>query len=113
MIIAIDYGEKNCGLAVSYEGLIAEPLESVKTEKIFKKLIDLQPEEVVVGVSENFSAQKAREFAKGLQNMLPCPVVTVDETLTSVEAEKLSQDKGRQHAVAAALILERYLDLRS
>jgi len=45
-----------------------------------------------------------------LRVWVKCPVETVDETLTSFEAKKIKKDKKKQHAVAAALILQRYLD---
>jgi RNase H-fold protein (predicted Holliday junction resolvase) len=50
-------------------------------------------------------------FVQKLHQWTKCPVETIDETLTSVEARKIKvKDKQKQHAVAAALILQRYLD---
>ncbi|MDO8514935.1 MAG: Holliday junction resolvase RuvX [bacterium] len=109
MIIAVDYGEKTCGLAQSVEGKFATPLISVKTQAIFSKLKELNPEVVVIGISEGKSKEAAEKFAKLVENMLGCRVELVDETLTTVEAQKLSKDKDKEHSLAAAIILERYL----
>lgn len=108
MILGIDYGDKWCGLAVS-EGSLASPLKSVALENIFDEIAKLQPEKVVVGVSEGRMAQRTLKFVERLKEKFP--VETVDETLTSLEAEKIrSKDKLKQHSIAAALILQRYLD---
>lgn len=109
MFVAVDYGDAWCGLAIS-EGEIPEPYGVVATQKIIAELKKLNPETVVVGISEGKSALKAQKFAKSLENMLLWKIETADETLTSVEAQNLSKDKKDQHAIAAALILERYLE---
>ena len=109
MIVAVDYGDSWCGVATS-EGEIPEPYGVVKTKNVVSELKKLNPKVVVVGVSEGKSAEKARKFAKSLEDMLLWKVETVDETLTTVEAQNLSKDKKDQHAIAAALILERYLE---
>jgi len=110
MIIAVDYGLKMCGLAQSVEGKFATPIDPVKTEKIIETLKNLTPEIVVVGVSEGKSKILATEFAKEVETMLRCRVELVDETLTTIEAQKLSKNKTKEHSLAAALILERFLD---
>ncbi len=109
LFIGIDYGRKWCGLARS-EGELADPLMAVPTGKVVETVKKLQPDLVVVGVSESLMARESLGFAKKLAKMLSLPVTTVDETLTSFEAEEISRDKKKQHAIAAALILQRYLD---
>lgn len=110
MILGIDYGDKWCGLATS-EGSLASPLRSVALSRIIPEIKNLKPDLIVVGVSENKMAEKTLQFVEKLKKQLRIPVETVDETLTSLEAEKIkSRDKEKQHAIAAALILQRYLD---
>ncbi len=117
MILGIDYGNANIGLAIS-EGEIAEPYGTVavssqqivvsKIEDICKKLdINL----IIVGVSEGKSKDLALKFGRNLSDMLRLPVTFVDETLTSIEADSgKRKDKNKIHERAAAVILQRYLD---
>lgn len=105
MILGIDYGEKWCGVAQS-EGSLAAPLKTVLTKNILAEIKKLNPEKIVVGISENKMADQTRRFIKSLPGL----VETVDETLTSYEAQKIKKKRADQHAVAAALILNRYLD---
>ncbi|MBI3888142.1 pre-16S rRNA-processing nuclease YqgF [Candidatus Microgenomates bacterium] len=110
MILGIDYGEKWCGLATS-EGSLAEPLNTVNLANIFEEVERLKPEKIVVGISEKNMAKKTLVFVEKLKVWTKVPVETIDETLTSVEASNIkSKDKQKQHAIAAALILQRYLD---
>ncbi len=109
MILGIDYGEKWCGVATS-QGSLAEPLKVVPTKNIFAEIEKLKPEKVVVGISENVMAKKTLVFVNKLKVWIKAPVETVDETLTSFEAQKIKKREKEQHAVAAALILNRYLD---
>ncbi len=110
MILGIDYGLKNIGLAIS-EGQIAEPLETIgvrgqgagarEIQGIVKKY---QVNKIVVGISEGKSKQRALGFGKKLGSVLGLPVEYVDETLSTYEAGP------KAHAKAAAIILQRYLD---
>lgn len=104
MILGIDYGLKNMGLATS-EGFVAQPLKVVHSVLEIKKIAqDLKIEKIIVGVSEGKSGELAKKFGKNLQSMLGLSIEFVDETLTSFEAG------GKNHAKAAAFILQRYLD---
>jgi len=110
MIIGIDYGEKWCGLAQS-QGSLSEPLKTVPTKNIFEEVERLKPEKIVVGLSEKNMAKKTLVFVEKLHQWVQFSVETVDETLTSLEAEKIrGRDRQKQHAIAAALILQRFLD---
>lgn len=110
MILGIDYGEKWCGLATS-DGSLAQPLKSVNISNIFEEVEKLKPEKIVVGLSEKNMAKKTLVFVNKLKVWVKVPIETIDETLTSIEAEKIKpKDKQKQHAIAAALILQRYLD---
>ena len=79
---------------------------------------------IVVGIpysldgSEGQQARRARRFVNSLRSQTTLPVYTIDERFTSVEAEGMMREAGRQpshergavDAAAAALILQRYLD---
>lgn len=104
MILGVDYGLKNIGLAIS-GGYIAEPLKIVYSISEIKKIVsDFKIEKIVVGVSEGKSKELAISFGKKLESMLGLPVDFIDETLSSYEAG------AKAHARAAAIILQRYLD---
>jgi len=110
MILGIDYGLKNIGLAIS-EGSLAEPYETIKIrdehhgiKEIEMRVKKLGISEIVVGISEGKSRVLAEEFGNNLKNVLGLPIKFVDETLTTYEAG------GKDHAKAAAIILQRYLD---
>ncbi len=104
MILGVDFGLKNIGLAIS-EGFIAEPLKTVHSLSEIKKIAgDLKIAKIIVGISEGKSRRLAEEFGNDLKNVLGLPVEFVDETLTSHEAGQ------KNHSKAAAIILQRYLD---
>lgn len=111
MILGIDYGLKNIGLAIS-EGTLAEPYSTVYSVREIKNIAaKLGITKVVVGISEGKSKDRAIGFGKKLKNMLGLPIEFVDETLTSHEAGlPAGRQGGKNHSKAAAIILQRYLD---
>ncbi|MCM8760891.1 MAG: Holliday junction resolvase RuvX [Candidatus Omnitrophica bacterium] len=133
-IIAIDFGAKRIGIAISDELLLAshgmETIEHTDNasdiERIVKIVAEHDVSEVVVGLPLNMNgthSQKTEEvlaFAKELSNALRIPVRTWDERLTTMQAERtlleadVSRLKRRRLAdkLAAQLILQSYLDFR-
>ncbi len=131
-ILAIDFGTKRIGLAVSDAlGMTAQGLPTLERTRIaddLKTLRGLAEEysvaKVLVGnpISKSGSkttmSQLATEFAQKLQKYLSCPVEMHDERLTSVVANQMLREAGlsvgkRQRAVdrvAAVLLLQSYLD---
>lgn len=121
MILGIDYGLRHIGLATS-EGLLAEPYETVQIRSINEGIkeiehlvVDLKIEKIVMGISEGKSKTAALGFANKLKSVLRLPIELVDETLTTAEAQSKSRSRTRdqkekEHAMAAAIILQRYLD---
>lgn len=120
MILCIDYGQKNLGLAIA-SGPLAEPFENLKvTPKIYEKLHQvskrLEVEKIVLGISEGKMAVDTRKFAVKLKKVIPLPIIFQDETLSTKRAiVKLKQTGSKKirkpkHSFAAALILQDYLD---
>lgn len=119
-ILAIDYGLKRVGIAVSFADL-AQPLLILENNPtLLQRLGELiathQVKKIVVGVSEGEMAKLSLEFAQKLRNKFSLPVILVDETLSSYYVhqalKKLPAKKrrGRIDHYAAALILQNYLD---
>ena len=116
--LGIDYGEAKIGLAVS-EGELAEPWGVVSSKHQVASICQKEKiEKIIIGLSENKIGEKTKKFGEELEKLTGLPVVYQDETLTSqtatkkmVEAgKKRSQRKLDQHAIAAALILQDWLD---
>lgn len=124
IFLAIDYGTKRVGVAVSHEWL-AEPLEVLSTDSAVSDIADLvrsyKVDAIVLGISEGKIAEEAREFGKQLMATLDPAIklIEVDETLTSVETHKklatssMPRNKRQQPIdhYAAAAILQDYLDV--
>lgn len=132
-ILGIDYGRKRLGLAVCNElrvacprGVILHVASRITLEKIAEVIEDEEIDEIVVGLPKNmndslgFMAQEAEKFADSLRCRFPLPVTLWDERLTSWEAERIMLDagvnrkrrEGMRDAVAAALILQSYVECR-
>lgn len=116
--LGIDYGEAKIGLAVS-DGEIAEPLGTISHISQIGQICQRNEiTKIVIGISENKMAEKTKKFGKELENLTGLPVVYQDETLTSQMAVKKMVESGKAkmrrridgHAVAAALILQDWLD---
>lgn len=117
MILGIDYGLRNLGLAIS-QGDIAEPKETIKIDsvndglqKIESRTKNWEVEKIIIGLSEGKSRDLAFAFGKKLESMLRLPVEYIDETLSTYEANtNAKKDKTKSHSIAAAVILQRYLE---
>ena len=134
-VLAIDYGTKRVGLALSDEtGTIAQPVGFLAAEPAAKLLDSLKEivaqksvEEIVVGLPRNMNgtygpmAEKTREFVAALQQVVTVPVHTLDERLTTVQANRYLIESGmrrqarkeRVDQTAAAILLQSYLDRAS
>lgn len=132
MYLAIDRGGKRTGLAVGDDVLkLASPVDVIHTasEDELLRQIDIAvaehlPDELVLGLplnmddSEGPSAKVARKFADKLSLRTGKVVHLVDERLSSYYADQLmsqtglthGQKKARRDALAAANILQAFLD---
>ena len=138
-IVGLDFGLARIGIAVSDERkIIATPLLTLKTEKkieltvekLLKTLSENQAlqkyeiEEIVIGFpllmsgKTGFLADEVTHFVSILKTHTSIPIITWDERLTSVQAERslressLSRKKRSSliDTVAAVIILQNYLD---
>ena len=132
-ILGLDVGHVRIGAAISDElQLLAHPLETIPADKhalsrvaeiVRQKKID----HVVAGVPRRMNGQLGTaasdvlQFVEKLRAILPCPVVTWDERLTTVAAQRALRDAGKKtretrgyiDQVAAQMILQSYLDRRA
>lgn len=131
-ILAIDYGLKRCGIAVTDPlQMIASPLTTLETGSLRTFLEQyVQDQEVacfVLGAPYSLSGQtqpmliEVKKLKNRLQQIFPSiPVILEDERYTSKMAaqtlidaglkKKARKDKGKLDAVSAALILQSYLE---
>jgi len=131
-ILALDFGRARIGVAISDElQLLAHPLETIPTKdrpesRIARIVDDRNVDHIVVGVPRQMNGQigtaatEVLQFVEKLRAVLPCPVVTWDERLTTVAAHRALRDAGKKtrhtrgyvDQVAAQMILQSYLDSR-
>lgn len=131
-VLAIDYGKKRCGLAMSDPlQMIANGLETVENAKLFEALDDLMSqheiEALVIGLPKHLSGHEAEiepEIKKRIveiQNKFPdLKIHRFDERFTSKMAldamiamgstKKQRREKGNIDKISATLILQDYLD---
>lgn len=131
-IAALDVGDATIGVAVTDElGLSAHPVKTIRRTASVRAdlravedvLAELGAEKVVVGLpllasgDEGPQAAKVREFFERLARRVRIPAELFDESLSTVEAERLlleadvSRAKRRKviDQMAAVVILEGYL----
>lgn len=120
--LGVDWGMKRLGFAQS-QGEIASPLANIRVQnfnqaiaKVQELVVDKEVNLIVIGKPESGMGKIVDKVAKKLA-ALGLPIVCQDETLSSQEAKKAmlelgySQKKRKlDHAMAAAIILQRYLD---
>ena len=134
-ILAIDYGNKRVGIAVTDElQMIASPHSTVSSAEIFvflkKYFAEENVERIVVGKptqmngTDSESMQFVTSFVKQFTKLFPTmPLDMVDERFTSKMAsaviaqsgmgKKNRQDKSLIDKVSAAIILQSYLESKS
>ncbi len=130
-ILAVDYGDRRTGLAVSDElGITAQGLDTVVVEDERELLAEvariagsLGVERIVLGLplnmdgTESDMSEKVRIFGEILTREIVLPVVFWDERMTSMQAHRVMRDlgmktRGNKHAVdriSATLMLQEYL----
>jgi putative Holliday junction resolvase len=132
-ILGLDFGRARIGVAISDElQMLAHPLETIPANeepasRVAEIVREKQVEHVVAGIPRQMNGQigtaatEVIEFVEKLRAILPCPVVTWDERLTTVAAHRALRDAGKKtrdtrgyvDQVAAQMILQTYLDRRA
>lgn len=134
-IMAIDYGQKRLGVAISDPtATLARPVAVIERSKgqdglagLARLMDDYEIERIVIGYPRTLSgkvgpqAVVVEDFIKALQRVIPVPVDRYDERLSSKEAKtwlaqmgvRGQKAKGVVDKVAAALVLQSYLDRRA
>jgi putative holliday junction resolvase len=127
--IGLDVGNRRIGVAVSDTlKVIARPLEVIDRRqhnavaRIAQHAREQQADEIVVGYPWNADgtagdqARRVEQFAQALRAQVEVPVRFYDERYSTGEAREIlsakkPRDKDRHDdAIAAAVILQRYLD---
>lgn len=134
-ILAIDYGRKRTGIAVTdVLQIIANGLTTVPTSQLMEFVLDYVKKEpverIVVGHPKQMNNQESENmrnivpFVNQLRKKLPhVPVEWVDERFTSVLAhqtmldgglkKKARQNKALVDEISATIILQSYLESRN
>ncbi len=131
-VLALDYGQKRIGVAVSDTLLLMahgrETLQCRSQRELLERLRALIKQEsvglIVVGLPRNMNgaegemSQKVRAFIDVLTQQVQLPVVAWDERLSSRQAQRTLTDLGKSareqrqvvDQLAAVFILQNYLD---
>lgn len=130
--MSVDYGTRSIGLAICDElQLTVRPLTTLRhpelnqaAERISRLVEEYEVETLVVGLPLNMDGSRGQavenveKFIAELLSHISIPIVTIDERLTSFEADQilremgvsLKERKAKSDEYAAVLILQDYLD---
>ena len=131
-ILALDVGNKRVGVAISDPSqVLARSLKVIPRrfpeddcDAVARLVEEYKAERVIVGYPRSLDgtagkqAEEVERYAEDLAKTLDVPVILWDERFSTVSAERLMREagqggrKGRERvdAVAAAVILQDYLD---
>src|SRR4030095_16318145 len=131
-ILALDHGAKRIGVAISDElKMFAQPLEFIPAEpfdglvtRVREILAEKPCELILIGMPRNMdgtygpAAEAVRAFMEQFKAAVTVPLKTWDERLTSAQANRVllqgnvrrDQRKQKVDAMAAAILLQSYLD---
>lgn len=131
-LLAIDYGEKRLGLAISDPNqIISKPLKTLilsDSKYIYNELekiiSDYEIQKLIIGLPVGMNGKNTQQtrkvevFREFLQNKIDIPIILFDERLSSVSAKKslISQgvktghNKSKIDQTAAAIFLQHFLD---
>ena len=134
-ILAIDYGTKNIGLAISdFKGIIATPLQILQVrhnhgyDKIIEEIADIcernKVQTILLGKPQIFeishiqTLKKIEKFEARLRNGVMLPIINYDESYSTVTAQDMllytkqtvKSSKSKIDSVAAAVFLQEFLN---
>lgn len=120
--LAIDFGTKRIGLAYSLNNIIFTLPVVNNDDEIFKKLseivLDYKINKIYVGLSEGKMAEITKNFVLKLSDMIKLPIETVEEAVSTIEADNLFLKNKKKYktyqkeidSMAAAIILNRVIN---
>lgn len=130
-ILAIDYGRRKIGLALSRANFLAQRYRTLfKDKEIFSNIKKIKEKEdidtLIFGLPRGLEGRQgtleneAKKFAENLEQELKLPIIFVDEAFTSEEAmqnlknQGLSLEKSKLliDQEAARIILDEYLNTK-
>ena len=130
-LMSLDVGERRVGIAISHSGIFATPhmvlyRKSKKEDfaRIGHLIQEFKVERLIVGLPYSLSgyetigpqARRIKRYADALAKSVKIPLEYFDESYSSVDAKMhlapADQKKTPIDAVAAAIILQNYLDQR-
>ncbi|MBP8979379.1 Holliday junction resolvase RuvX [Candidatus Dojkabacteria bacterium] len=134
-ILAIDYGEKHFGLAVSdHKGLIAQPLDTISItknrdiNKIIEEILEIAEEHEVktllIGMPQAFTekhnktTEKINKFINKIKDVTTRPIITYDESFSTTLAQSMLTSSGQSirksrkkiDSISATVFLQEYLN---
>jgi putative Holliday junction resolvase len=131
-VMALDIGDRRIGIALSDPGqILARGLEVLRRRSresdmaaIASLVEEHEVEKIIVGHPRRLNgtvgeqARKVEAYARALQEAVEIPVILWDERFSTLRAQKAMIEAGRRRrerkrrldAVAAAVILQDYLD---
>lgn len=134
-ILAIDYGEKHFGLAISdSKGIVASPLEVLSITKnrdinnIIEEIVDILKEykinTILVGKPQSFTPKhketesKIDSFVSLLKEATTTPILTYDESFSTSNAQNMltslgqtsKSSRGKIDKIAATVFLQEFLN---
>lgn len=133
-LMALDFGSKTCGVAVTDALGMAQGVEIIKRKspnklrqtlaRIAELVEKYNTEKIIIGLPLNLDGssgdrvEKTKEFAEKLSNRVDIPMEFEDERLTTVEAYEIMDEVGIKREdrkeyvdmIAAVVILEQYLN---
>ena len=123
-ILAVDYGEKNIGLAfadsdiklplslpplrVESETDAMREIEKIVKEKNIQRIVFGLP--LTFQFEETEACEKIRKFSRKISGKLGIQAAFVNEVLTSTLAARLKESSRETHSSSALIILEDYLN---
>lgn len=125
-LLGIDYGKSKIGIAVG--DTVTRFVEPMKTlPKVQFTIYNLQKiindqniQKIIIGMPGGKMDKEIKEFGEGLKKQTGVEIEYFDETLTTHDAQNLLSQSGKnrkkrksmEDAVAAALVLQYYLEAR-
>ncbi|SJZ90722.1 Holliday junction resolvase RuvX [Anaerorhabdus furcosa] len=133
-VLGLDLGSVTCGVAVSDPlGIVARAVKTIRfpadqyenaCDQVLECVKEFAPDEIVLGLPKHMNndigirGQICIDFKEMLEEKCSCPIILVDERLSTVAAEKIliAADVSRKKRkkvidqMAAVQILQGYLD---